>query len=373
MSDVKNDPKNLILMLSIDRQIFPKMCVYKNDQVCKWELADGLIINKETKLYMSIIDNTLMLSKIKNAWKTVCHKQQIFLFNVTRKLYLSLTIEYQIFLTNDIQYASSFVFKDGLILYIKPGLLINFEKNNMTLKNFNIEKIDNIIKKHVNDGINVGILLAGGTSSRFKSNKLKQLFLLNGKPIILHSIESMVEILDKIIVVTNTGCHNEIKNIIKYPNIHIITNDVNCRLESIIVAMKYIEQKLSTLSDIKNIVIHDAVRPFIEKKHIENLLQIGNKYLYTSYSLKLVNGLHKTDPYQYEIVDREDYIELCTPSCIDYKLFNFILTNYMTREHRIVWEVVNILDLLKIKYIMINGHHSYLRKITVIEDITHFN
>ena len=50
------------------------------------------------------------------------------------------------------------------------------------------------------------ILLAAGKGKRFKSNTLKQFHILNGKPLIDHSIEKAIKskIFKEIIVVTNS-------------------------------------------------------------------------------------------------------------------------------------------------------------------------
>ncbi len=56
------------------------------------------------------------------------------------------------------------------------------------------------------------VILAGGCSVRFKSNKL--LFLINDKPLIVHSIESLLDFASHIYVVTG-HYHNEISEAIK--------------------------------------------------------------------------------------------------------------------------------------------------------------
>jgi hypothetical protein len=44
--------------------------------------------------------------------------------------------------------------------------------------------------------------------------------------------------------------------------------------------------------------------------------------------------------------------------------------NYIAKpDERINWEIIPLLDLLKIKYNLIEGHIKYLRKITTIDDI----
>lgn len=57
-----------------------------------------------------------------------------------------------------------------------------------------------------------GIILAGGYSSRANSNKMA--FLIDGKPLVLHTIEAMKPFVNKIIVVTG-HYDEEIRSIVK--------------------------------------------------------------------------------------------------------------------------------------------------------------
>ena len=61
------------------------------------------------------------------------------------------------------------------------------------------------------------ILLAAGKGKRFKSNTLKQFHILNGKPLINHSIEKAIKskIFKEIIIVTNTKMNKPKQNFIK--------------------------------------------------------------------------------------------------------------------------------------------------------------
>ena len=209
--------------------------------------------------------------------------------------------------------------------------------------------------------MNVGILLAAGKSLRFKKDTLKQLHLINDKTIVSFSIDVMSECLDELIVVTNSFCFNKI-SIPK--NASIIINDFDCRLSSIKSALNYIGNK-----NVHNIVIHDSARPFIRKEHIENLLISCNDFPYSQYVLKLVNGLARKTEYGYEIPDRSQYIELCTPQAVDYTLYSYIFNKYIDSQNRMTCELLPILDRLNIKYNLIEGSLKYLRKITFIDDI----
>ena len=85
--------------------------------------------------------------------------------------------------------------------------------------------------------------------------------------------------------------------------------------------------------------------------------------------MKLVNGLAKKEFINIEMVDRDDYIEICTPIAANFNLFYFIFINYINKSNRIVYEHIPILDILKIKYNLIMGSYTYLRKITHFDDI----
>ena len=209
--------------------------------------------------------------------------------------------------------------------------------------------------------MNIGILLAAGKSSRFENHTPKQLHLINDKTIVSYSIDIMSECLDKLIVVTNSDCVNKI-SIPKNATISI--NDFDCRLASIKAALNHIGNK-----DVRNIVIHDSARPFIRKEHIENLLISCNNFPYSQYVLKLVNGLARKTEAGYEIPDRSQYVELCTPQAVDYTLYSYIFNKYIDSQNRMTCELLPILDKFNIKYNLIEGSLKYLRKITTIDDI----
>jgi 2-C-methyl-D-erythritol 4-phosphate cytidylyltransferase/2-C-methyl-D-erythritol 2,4-cyclodiphosphate synthase len=127
--------------------------------------------------------------------------------------------------------------------------------------------------------MNIGIILAAGNSSRFDSETPKQLYQINRKEIIYHSIDILSQSLDETIIVSNSSCCDKIKT-----DAVVLVNDVNCRLQSIKKALDYIRNK-----KVSNIIIHDSARPFITKDHIDNLLASSKKFLYSQYYLKLTN------------------------------------------------------------------------------------
>lgn len=119
-------------------------------------------------------------------------------------------------------------------------------------------------------------ILAGGSGKRFGNKDLpKQYVMLGKKPIIIHTIEQFVinPKIDKIIVCTPKEWINYTEDLInKYiPNCDSIeiTAGGDTRNETIINGAKYIEKKYG-LTDKDVIITHDAVRPFINQRIIDD-------------------------------------------------------------------------------------------------------
>jgi len=163
--------------------------------------------------------------------------------------------------------------------------------------------------------MNIGVILAAGKSTRFDSEIPKQLYPINGKPMIQHSIDLLSKHLDKVIIVTNSECSDKITG-------NVIINDVDSRLESIKVALDSIES-------CDNILIHDAARPYVTDEMILELLESNIENIHSQFYLPLINGLAKKNFIGYEIPNREDFIELCSPQITKYDFFKHIFRNYI--------------------------------------------
>ncbi len=204
--------------------------------------------------------------------------------------------------------------------------------------------------------MNVGVLLAAGNGRRF--NGQKQLYQIGNKSLTSISFDAM-QLLDEVIVVTNTLCHHQMAAAL--PTATIVINDVDSRLQSINVALDYLGDR-----QITNILIHDAARPFITT-HVKDLLGISEDYQYAQFFLKLVNGLVKKNGMVHEVVNRDDYIELCTPQIMRYQLFRFLFKTFIHQGP--ACEILPLADLFKIKYKLLEGRHKHLRKVTTLDDV----
>jgi hypothetical protein len=246
---------------------------------------------------------------------------------------------------------------DNILVIKKSKLQLYFEINNCKNK---IQYINTSYFKNNLTGLNVGILLAGGNSTRFNNKIAKQLYIIDNKPIISYSLDLMCKLLDYVVIITNSKLFNDISKLkLKYKNIILLTNDIDCRLESIWTGLKYLKKY-----NINKVIIHDSARPYLKKYHFANL--INSNKLYAHYCQKITNGLFN---YGADDIDRDDYVQLCSPLIINYKLAYFIYNNYMNDKNRITWEFIFIIKLLNLDYEFLFDTETHLKKITYFNDI----
>ena len=219
---------------------------------------------------------------------------------------------------------------------------------------------------------NVGILLSAGYGNRFSNDILKQLYIIDDLPMILYSLKVLLNTLDYVVIIINKKCFDDVQKIVYENsfenNVNIIINEINDRLESINTGLLFIK---NNMLDIKNIIIHDSARPFIKEKHIMDLTsKMNGEILYIQYYFNLVNGLlRKNKDGNYEETDRSEFIEICTPICANFELYEFLFSNNLKKEKRKCYEIIPLLDSLKIKYELIEAEYKYIRKITKLEDV----
>jgi 2-C-methyl-D-erythritol 4-phosphate cytidylyltransferase len=307
--------------------------------------------------YLSIVNNEFILT---NHPITTFYITNNFIHDLNNN-YLSIDVYGTIIISK--HPLSTIILYKKMLLFIKSKLHILFEINNCinSIQKINFSNIFNKTCKNI-DGLNIGILLSAGNSTRFHNNTIKQLFIMDNKPLLLHSLDIMYPLLDLIIIIVNTTNFSQIQQITKsYKNVILVINDVDCRLETIWSGIVYLYEKQY---NINKIIIHDSARPFITKQHIYNLIHSSKSYIH--YCTKITNGL--LNIYNNETI-REDFIQLCSPLSINYDIAYFIYKNYMSKEHRITWEFFYIVKLLNIDYEFLYDTDKYLRKITYYEDI----
>lgn len=129
-----------------------------------------------------------------------------------------------------------------------------------------------------------GSILAGGVGARMdKHNIPKQFIDLCGKPIIIHTIERMLEVnkFDYLFIAIHPEYREYLKNILSQFNLSnnskiIIIDGGKERIDSVQNVIKAAFAYNHNEDDI--IVLHDAVRPFVSKKILEESIKTAGQY-----------------------------------------------------------------------------------------------
>src|SRR5437867_22051 len=105
------------------------------------------------------------------------------------------------------------------------------------------------------------IIVAGGSGSRMQSVIPKQFLLLNGKPVIMHTINAFYESVNQpsIIVVLHADYHQYWQQLCKeydFKTPHYLINGGETRFHSV-------KNGLALIEDEAIVAIHDAVRPLV--------------------------------------------------------------------------------------------------------------
>lgn len=125
---------------------------------------------------------------------------------------------------------------------------------------------------------NVSIILAGGYGERFYSEIPKQFVNLAGKPILCHTIEKFENhpLIDEIYIVTNTEFYNYTIELVKNMGYRKVTKVLiggATRQESSRIGVSAVPT-----TEVENVLIHDAVRPFISEDIITDIIRALEKY-----------------------------------------------------------------------------------------------
>lgn len=163
---------------------------------------------------------------------------------------------------------------------------------------------------------NIAIILLAGDSTRFESGCPKQLYQLNGKPLLYYSILpfSKSNHIDKIVVVSKKEYFPLIEK--WYNSIDLVEGGAT-RHESVKNALNFLKGKVD---DNDNVLIHDGARLFLEEKHIEGLIGLLEKYQAATLAIpsedtlgQVSNGLIKSIP------DRQSFVKIQTPQAFKFK------------------------------------------------------
>lgn len=156
------------------------------------------------------------------------------------------------------------------------------------------------------------VIVAGGSGSRMKSSIPKQFLLLNGKPILYHTIKAFFQSFE------------DIKIIVVLPKEFLKENDYTNSLAENINEIQFIAGGKSRFESVKNglnaiennegiVFIHDGVRPFISKNLIENCFNKAKEKGNAIPCVSIKDSLRIIEKNENKYLDRESVKAIQTP------------------------------------------------------------
>lgn len=158
------------------------------------------------------------------------------------------------------------------------------------------------------------IIVAGGTGSRMKNKLPKQFIVLNGKPIILHTINRFLSYNKQInIVIALQRQYFEYwKNLCKTYNFERKHQVVEAGEERYFT----VKNALEVVSSSDGIVaIHDAVRPMVSVKTISLCFEKAKAKNNCIPTVPLFDSIRKITTRKTKALNRNNYVAVQTPQC----------------------------------------------------------
>ena len=156
------------------------------------------------------------------------------------------------------------------------------------------------------------IVVAGGSGTRMGADLPKQFIELEGKPILMHTLDTLQEIdpeMQLILVLPESqmdfweelcGKHN-------WAVPHLLANGGATRFLSV---KSGLEQATGAL-----VGVHDGVRPFVSKEMVERCFSEAEKSKAVVPVVPIVQSLRKVGAVGNSAVDRNDFRAVQTPQC----------------------------------------------------------
>ncbi|MBK1468402.1 IspD/TarI family cytidylyltransferase [Parvimonas parva] len=220
-------------------------------------------------------------------------------------------------------------------------------------------------------------ILAGGIGSRMNiSNMPKQFLNIGDKPIIIHTIEKFLlcNKIDKIYVGVNPDWNAYL--------VDIIEKDYNYLVDKIVIVDGGKDRNstiLNVISAINNdnkitdddiLITHDAVRPFVSIKMIEENIENCKKYNIVDTVVPAFDTIVTSEDGEFisSIPDRKTMFQGQTPQTFKINKFMEYYSKLTEEEKNILTDACKIFVLNGEKVFLVNGDFSNI-KITTVTDL----
>ena len=207
------------------------------------------------------------------------------------------------------------------------------------------------------------IIVAGGSGQRMKSSIPKQFIELNGKPILMHTLEKFY------------CAKSSINLIVVLPKSHQSTWNTLCLKHQFTISHQVCEGGTSRFQSVKNglalckeesiIAVHDGVRPLITPDFILNIYKEAESKKAVIPVRPVVESIRKVKGDCSEALDRSMYYSVQTPQCFTSGLLH---RAYQQEEQNIFTDDASVVEFLGEKVYLFEGEADNI-KITTPKDL----
>lgn len=212
----------------------------------------------------------------------------------------------------------------------------------------------------------IAIIVAGGTGTRMNADVPKQFMLLNGKPVLMHSIEKFHLAGAFIIVVLH-------ENLIEMWRLHctqynfviphLVTGGGTTRGDSVYKGLMHaatMHEKPGAM-----VAIHDAARPLVSVILIEKLFNECSIKGNAVPAIKIVDSLRRVTSSGNEPVDRSELVMIQTPQCF---YFDKLVEAYKNTANHNYTDDATLFETMGNRINLVEGESNNF-KITVETDL----
>ena len=223
--------------------------------------------------------------------------------------------------------------------------------------------------------MNIALILAGGTDSRFKMDIPKQFVNVNNRPIIVYTLEAFQNHseIDEIIVTCLEGWQEMVRVYGKQFNIsklkYIIPGGKDAQ-ESTYRGLQHIKDKMDQ-GDI--VVIHDAIRPMVSEEIISKSIEMCRKKGMGVAATHIMDTImHSGNGKEgYQSINRYEIMKVQTPQSFHYSLIMELHERAIREKCLGAWDNSSMITKLGEKVFFSEGSDINM-KINTVEDVEMF-
>lgn len=207
------------------------------------------------------------------------------------------------------------------------------------------------------------IIVAGGSGTRMKSAVPKQFIELQGKPVLMHTIQKFFTVFPDITIIVVLAKEHQLEwkalcEKHQFKILHTIADGGDTRYASVKSGLTHVPEAVI-------VGIHDAARPFVSADTIRKAYEEAEIMGNASPAIPLSDSIRRVKGKENTAVNRADYVIIQTPQCFQ---SNLIKKAFEKAYHPEFTDDATVLEAYGEKIHLIEGNRENI-KITTPEDL----